>query len=46
VGDNKPELYAYGNSRGDRRMLSAADHPVDCGQLGTLGALRAFPRLG
>ncbi len=45
VGDNKPELYAYGNSRGDRRLLAAADHPVDCGKLGTFGALRAFPRL-
>ncbi|MGH9020145.1 MAG: HAD-IB family hydrolase [Acidimicrobiales bacterium] len=40
------ELYAYGNSRGDRRLLARADHPVDVGRLGRLGALRAFPRLG
>jgi len=40
-----PELYAYGNSRGDRRMLVAAEHPVDCGKLGRFGALRAYPRL-
>jgi phosphatidylglycerophosphatase C len=39
------ELYAYGNSRGDRRMLGAADHPFDVGRLGRLGALRNFPRL-
>ena len=41
-----PVLYAYGNSRGDRRMLRAANFPVDVGRLGRLGALRAFPRLG
>ena len=39
-----PEIYAYGNSRGDLRMLSAADHPYDVGKLGPLGALRHFPR--
>jgi HAD superfamily hydrolase (TIGR01490 family) len=41
----RPEIYAYGNSRGDRRLLSAADHPFDVGKLGRLGALRAYPRL-
>jgi phosphatidylglycerophosphatase C len=39
------ELYAYGNSRGDRRMLAAADVAVDCGHLGRLGALGKFTRL-
>jgi HAD superfamily phosphoserine phosphatase-like hydrolase len=38
-------LWAYGNSRGDLRMLSAADVGVDVGKLGPLGALRSFPRL-
>lgn len=40
-----PILYAYGNSRGDRRLLRAATYPFDVGQLGPLGALRRFPRL-
>ena len=40
-----PEIYAYGNSRGDRRLLSFATYPFDCGRLGKLGALRAYPRL-
>ncbi|MDE3221963.1 MAG: haloacid dehalogenase-like hydrolase, partial [Acidobacteriota bacterium] len=40
-----PVLYAYGNSRGDRRLLSAATFPFDVGKLGRLGALRTFPRL-
>ena len=39
-----PEVYAYGNSRGDRRLLSRADHPFDAGRLGRLGALRRYPR--
>lgn len=39
------EIYAYGNSRGDRRLLRGADHPYDCGKLGPVGALRHFPRL-
>lgn len=39
-------LYAYGNSRGDRRLLELADVGVDVGRLGRLGALRQFPRLG
>lgn len=39
-------LVAYGNSRGDRRLLAAADVGVDVGRLGRAGALRRFPRLG
>jgi phosphatidylglycerophosphatase C len=40
-----PELWAYGNSRGDLRLLAAADHGVNLGKLGRWGRLRAFPRL-
>jgi len=43
--DAAPTIYAYGNSRGDRRMLRAATHPYDAGRLGPFGALRHFPRL-
>jgi phosphatidylglycerophosphatase C len=46
TGTNEVELWAYGNSRGDLRLLGAADHGVDAGQLGPLGRLRKFPRLG
>jgi len=45
-GDGQPVLWAYGNSRGDLRLMSAADHGVDVGRLGRLGRLRHFPRLG
>ena len=41
-----PEVYAYGNSRGDRRLLGGATYAFNVGRLGRLGALRAFPRLG
>jgi len=41
----QPVLWAYGNSRGDLRLLNAADHGVDAGKLGPLGRLRHFPRL-
>jgi phosphatidylglycerophosphatase C len=41
----QPILWAYGNSRGDLRLLDAADHGVDVGRLGRLGRLRRFPRL-
>lgn len=44
-GDVEPVLYAYGNSRGDRRMLRGATFPFDVGRLGLFGALRHFPRL-
>jgi phosphatidylglycerophosphatase C len=40
-----PVVFAYGNSRGDRRMLSGATHPFNVGKLGPLGSLRQFPRL-
>ncbi len=41
----QPILWAYGNSRGDLRLLNAADHGVDASRLGPLGRLRRFPRL-
>jgi phosphoserine phosphatase len=41
----QPVLWAYGNSRGDLRLLNAADHGVDAGKLGPVGRLRRFPRL-
>jgi phosphatidylglycerophosphatase C len=44
-GDGQPVLWAYGNSRGDLRLLGAADHGVDAGRLGRWGRLRRFPRL-
>ncbi len=40
-----PLIYAYGNSRGDRRMLECADRPFNVGKLGPLSRLRRFPRL-
>lgn len=39
-------LFAYGNSRGDLRLLESADRPVDVSRLGRMGRLRRFPRLG
>jgi HAD superfamily hydrolase (TIGR01490 family) len=42
---SRPELWAYGNSRGDLRLLEGADHGVDVGKLGRWGRLRRFPRL-
>ena len=44
-GTAQPVLWAYGNSRGDLRLMSAADHGVDVGRLGRLGRLHHFPRL-
>jgi phosphatidylglycerophosphatase C len=38
-------LWAYGNSRGDLRMLRAADTGVNVGRLGRLGRLRGFKDL-
>lgn len=40
-----PVIYAYGNSRGDRRLLAGATHPFDAGKMGRWGALRRYPRL-
>jgi phosphatidylglycerophosphatase C len=38
-------LWAYGNSRGDLRMLRAADVGVNVGRLGRVGRLREFAGL-
>jgi phosphatidylglycerophosphatase C len=47
LGAGPPILWAYGNSRGDRRLLDAADHGVDAGVLGRmhLGRLGRYSRL-
>jgi phosphatidylglycerophosphatase C len=45
AGQAQAVLWAYGNSRGDAWLLGAADHAVDTGHLGRLGALRRFPTL-
>ncbi len=45
LADPRPVVWAYGNSRGDRRLLEAADHGIDAGRLGRFGRLRRFPRL-
>lgn len=39
-----PVVYAYGNSRGDKRLLARATHPFNVGRLGRLGSLRRFAR--
>jgi phosphatidylglycerophosphatase C len=39
------QLWSYGNSRGDLRMLGASDIGVNVGRLGRLGKLRSFPGL-
>jgi HAD superfamily phosphoserine phosphatase-like hydrolase len=44
-GSEQPVLWAYGDSRGDLRLLNAADHGVDAGRLGRFGRLRRFPKL-
>jgi phosphatidylglycerophosphatase C len=45
--DQSPgRVWAYGNSRGDLRLLAAADVGVNLGRLGGLGRLRAYPSLG
>lgn len=41
----KPFVWAYGNSAGDRELLRSADVGVDAGRLGRLGKLRSFRRL-
>ena len=43
--DEAAVIYAYGNSRGDRRLLAGATHPFDAGKMGRWGALREYPRL-
>jgi phosphatidylglycerophosphatase C len=44
-GADPDRLWAYGNSRGDLRMLLAADVGVNVGRLGRFGRLRDFPGL-
>ncbi len=44
-GGSEGRLWAYGNSRGDLRMLRAADVGVNVGRLGPVGRLRSFPGL-
>jgi phosphatidylglycerophosphatase C len=43
--EQSPVLWAYGNSRGDLRLLRAADHGVSCARLGMLSKLSQFPSL-
>jgi phosphatidylglycerophosphatase C len=43
--EQMPVLWAYGNSRGDRRLLQAANFPVSCAKLGRLSRLHRFPSL-
>jgi len=45
AGMEGARMWAYGNSRGDLRMLRAADTGVNVGRLGRLGRLRDFPGL-
>ena len=45
LGLEDAHLWAYGNSRGDLRMLRAATTGVNVGRLGRLGRLRDFPGL-
>ena len=44
-GEAPLRLWAYGNSRGDLKMLRAADVGVNVGRLGPVGQLRSFPGL-
>lgn len=44
-GMPQPVLWAYGNARGDLRLLQAADVGVNAGRLGRLGRLRSFTPL-
>jgi phosphatidylglycerophosphatase C len=46
TGADPDRLWAYGNSRGDLRMLRAADVGVNVGRLGRFGRLREFRGLG
>jgi phosphatidylglycerophosphatase C len=42
TGSTPDRLWAYGNSRGDLRMMRAADVGVNVGRLGRFGRLRDF----
>jgi phosphatidylglycerophosphatase C len=43
--EQAPTLWAYGNSRGDLRLLRAADHGVSCARLGRFSKLSRFKSL-
>jgi phosphatidylglycerophosphatase C len=43
--EQSPTLWAYGNSRGDLRLLRAADHGVSCAKLGRFSKLARFDTL-
>lgn len=43
--EQMPYLWAYGNSRGDLRLLRAADRGVSCAKLGRLSKLAGFASL-
>ncbi|HVB93420.1 MAG TPA: HAD-IB family hydrolase [Acidimicrobiales bacterium] len=45
LDEQSARLWVYGNSRGDLRMMRAADVGVNVGRLGSLGRLRGFPSL-
>jgi phosphatidylglycerophosphatase C len=45
AGERTGRIWAYGNSRGDVRLLDAADVGVNLGRLGRFGRLRGFPSL-
>ncbi len=45
AGVEDARLWAYGNSRGDLRMLRAADTGINVGRLGRFGRLRDFEGL-
>ncbi len=46
TGAEPDRIWAYGNSRGDLRMMRAADVGVNVGRLGRFGRLREFRGLG
>ena len=43
--EQSPILWGYGNSRGDLRLLRAADHGVSCAKLGRFSKLARFDSL-
>ena len=45
AGGTPTRLWAYGNSRGDLRLLAEADVGVNLGRLGRLGRLHRYPTL-
>jgi phosphatidylglycerophosphatase C len=44
--EQRPFVWAYGNSAGDRDMLRSADVGVDVGRLGRFGKLKDFVQFG